>query len=184
MAMLALTAGLLGSAGNAKADPRSGAAVFGGIAVHQGYVKTAGGRASGFLSSGLDAGAEVQQVLGREWSVAGFAQTSAESVAGDAARTYSLASHGILGGEARYWEGAKYVGVHLGAYSEALAAKSGSGAKDTQAVGWGLGLSWGWEGDSGWFAAGQLDLAEVAYTNAVHTLTGIRAHVGYRWKRE
>lgn len=177
-------ANLLGTGGAALAEPHSGPGVFGGLAAHQGEVKLATGGTSGFLSSGLEGGAEYQQVVSRDWSLVGFAQTSAETVAGDAGKSYALASHTIAGAEARYWEGPKYVGLHLGGYAEALAAKSKAGAKDTQAYGWGLGLSWGWEGDGGWFAAGQLDLAEVAYSNATHALTGIRVHLGYRWRRE
>ncbi len=167
----------------ALADPHTGVGLFGGLAVHKGNVQLADGEVFGFTSSGPDAGIEYQRVLTPELSLAGFAEGSLERVDGDASQFYGGASHGVLGIQLRYWEGAKWVGAHVGAYSEALAAKSGSGATDTQASGWGGGLAGGWEGDSGWLVMGRVDLAQVAYTNAVHGLTGIRLIVGYRWRQ-
>jgi hypothetical protein len=178
--VLAALAVVLAMPGAASADPHAGVGVFAGLAAHNGDVALANGGASGFLSAGLDLGGEYQWVLSREFTLAALAQTSAESVSGDAAKTYTFATHNILAPELRYWNGAKFVAIHAGAYAEALTDKSG---KLTQATGWGLGLAGGWEGEAGWFWEAQLDLAQVAYVNAVHGLTGARVHVGYRWGR-
>jgi len=180
--LLAALAGFLPAL--AGAEPQAGFGVLGGLAEHYGQVQLKDGGYSGFASNGLSAGAEYQWLLRPDWTLVGFAQASVESVSGAAADLYVSTSHPFAGIEVRYWDGAKFVGAHAGAFSELLTAKSGAGTSDTQANGMALGVVGGWEGSRGWFAVGQADLAEVAFRNAVHGLTGLRIGLGYRWRRE
>ena len=189
MAGTLLAASLLGAAALlgptlARADPHSGLGLMGGFVAHKGNVQVADGEVFGFTSSGLDAGVEYQRVLTPEFSLVGFAAGSLESVGGDASQLYSTAGHGYLGVQLRYWEGGKFVGAQVGAYSEVLLPKPGAGATQTQASGWGVGVAGGFENGNGWFLAGQVDLAQVAYTNAVHGLTGVRLNIGYRFRQD
>jgi hypothetical protein len=167
-----------------RADPQQGPALIGGVAIHKGDVVVANSQVTDFVSGGLSVGVEYQWVLSPEFTWATYGQTSVEAIDGSAAKSYEATFHNALGAEFRYWEGSKYVGVHGAAYQEAMLAKSGTGAKNTQAPGWALGLTGGWEGNSGWLVTLQVDLAQVTYTNAVHGLTGIRAGIGYRWKQQ
>jgi hypothetical protein len=167
----------------AQCEPMKGFGAFVGLASHSGSVDYNSGGSSSFKSSGLSLGVDYQFPLNQTLSINPFLMSSSESVGGDAGESYTSTGHGILGVELRYWAERFFVGAHIGNYSEVLIATSGSGASDTSASAIGFGVTGGWQNDDGVFVAAQVDRADFKYSNATHDTTGLRLHIGYRWKQ-
>lgn len=174
---------LLGASAQALAEqPANGLGAFGGISSHS---MSQSGTNMDYSSSGLSLGIDYQFGLADSFSLNPFLMSAGESVSGGITNT--TAGHAILGVEGRYWIDKEYfLGAHIGSYSEAL--QSNSSNVSTSASGGGAGLTAGWENNSkdgkfdGIFVAAQIDNAKIRYNNSDVGLTGLRLHIGYRWK--
>jgi hypothetical protein len=183
MARFALIATLvLFSAGSAWAEPKNGFGLFGGFASHSAegtFLPAFGGTSFSYSSSGLSGGVDYQFAISPSLSINPFLVSSAEGTSGDLLAD-TTAGHGIFGVGLRYWPGDVFFGAHVGSYSEAL---TGSGrSSTTSASGTGVGFSVGWESPDGLMMFGQYDTFSVSYSDADVDLTGLRLHIGYRWK--
>lgn len=177
---------LLGVATQVQAEqPGNGFGLFAGISSHSMHPEPQVGTAPDYSSSGVSLGIDYQFGLGESFSLNPFLMSAGERVSGGI--TDSTSGHGILGIEARYWLNNEYfLGAHIGSYSEVL--QSNSSNVSTSASGGGFGVTAGWENNSrdstfgGMFVALQLDKAKIRYDNADVGLSGLRLHIGYRWK--
>lgn len=175
---------LLGASAQAQAErPANGLGLFGGLASHT--MSPQNSAAADYSSSGVSLGLDYQFGLVDSFSLNPFLISAGERVSGGISN--ATAGHAILGIEGRYWINSEYfLGAHVGSYSEVLQANSSN--VSTSASGGGLGLTAGWENDSkasafdGMFVAIQLDKAKIRYDNTDVQLSGLRLHVGYRWK--
>lgn len=164
--------------GIALAEPKSGFSLNAGLASH---TMTPPGGGTSYSSSGLSLGLDYQIALAKHFSLNPFLMTSAESrsVSG----VNASVGHGILGLQLRYWAGNMFFGGHVGSYSEAQTVTVGSVSVTTSGSGGGAGLVAGWENpNGGFYAMGQLDSANIQYSNSEVNLAGFRLSLGYRWK--
>lgn len=174
---------LLAASPQAQAEqPANGFALFGGLSSHAMYPQNTG---ADYASSGASLGIDYQFGLADSFSLNPFLMSAGERVSGGISG--ATAGHGILGVEARYWINNEYfLGGHIGSYSEIL--QSNSSNVSTSASGGGLGLTVGWENNArssafdGIFVALQADKAKIRYDNTDVRLSGLRLHIGYRWK--
>ena len=166
----------------AEARPESGFGLFGGFASHSAdgtfTIPPFTGINFSYSSSGLSIGIDYQIAMGENISFSPFLVSSSEGTSGDLASGVD-AGHGILGIQLRYWMEDLFLGGHFGNYSEVL---SGGPGGDNSASGFGFGFIVGLEQESGLFFSGQYDTFTVNYSDADVDLTGIRLHIGYRWK--
>jgi hypothetical protein len=175
---------LLGTSAQAQAEqPANGFGLFGGISSHS--MTPQNSAAADYSSSGVSLGIDYQFGLADSFSLNPFLMSAGERVSGGISDATS--GHGILGVEGRYWINSEYfLGAHVGSYSEVL--QSNSSNVSTSASGGGFGLTVGWENNSrtsafgGIFVALQVDKAKIHYDNADVGLSGLRMHIGYRWK--
>lgn len=163
-------------------QPANGFGLFGGVSSHSMSPSNA---SADYSSSGLSLGIDYQFGLTDSFSLNPFLMSAGENVSGGI--TNSTAGHGILGVEGRYWINSEYfLGAHIGSYSEVL--QSNSSNVSTSASGGGLGLTAGWENNSkggnfdGVFVVLQVDKAKIRYDGNDVGLSGLRLHIGYRWK--
>lgn len=163
-------------------QPANGFGLYGGVSSHS---MTPSGATADYSSSGLSLGIDYQFGLADSFSLNPFLMSAGEKVSGSI--TDSTAGHGILGVEGRYWISSEYfLGAHIGSYSEVL--QSNSSNVSSSASGGGYGLTAGWENGSkgssfdGIFVALQLDKAKIRYDGSDVNLSGLRLHIGYRWK--
>lgn len=171
----------LAATGAARAEPKNGFGLNGGLASHGSdvtfYPAFGGGTAKG-TSSGLSIGIDYQFAINPSFSINPFLMSSGESGGGDWASGATL-GHGILGLQLRYWVGDAFIGGHVGSYSEVVSVNGTS----TSANGTGVGAVIGWENPTGGlYLMGQIDSAKLDYDDAEVDLTGVRLSVGYRWK--
>lgn len=164
--------------GSAHAEAKNGFGLNGGVATHHMTDPIFGN----YQSTGLSIGLDYQFAVSENFSINPFLMSSGESTSG-AVLSGTIAGHGILGLQLRYWIGDMFIGGHLASYSEALSNTTGNTTISTSAHGGGAGLVAGWENpNGGMFVMGQLDSAKLQYTGSTTKLSGFRLSIGYRWK--
>lgn len=162
--------------GLAQANPQNGFGLNAGLSSSN---MTPQNGSSTYSSSGLSLGADYQFALSDQLSLSPFLMTSGES---SSVSNVSV-GHGILGLQLRYWVGNMFFGGHLASYSEVQTLTIGAVTVSTSGAGGGAGLVAGWENpNGGFFAMGQLDSANIHFSNSDTKLSGFRLSVGYRWK--
>ena len=179
-ALVALTV-MLVPAGSAWADAKSGFGLGGGFASHTG--KDSDGFE--YSSAGLSIVLDYQIALGDSFSINPMLESSGEKVSPkDSTVTCSncTVGHGILALEARVWVNNVFFGVHGGRYTEVRTVTVGPLSASITGSGSGGGAVIGYEADGGVFVALQGDSANITFDTFTTKLTGVRLHVGYRWK--
>lgn len=166
------------SAGSAQAEPKNGFALDAGLTSHRMTNPVTGN----YQSTGVSLGLDYQFAVSDSLSLNPFLMTSGETVSGSVAAG-TMAGHGMLGLQLRYWIDNAFIGAHLAGYSEVLSNTTGNVTTSTSAHGGGLGLTAGWEKpDGGLFVVGQLDSANLKYPTSTSKMSGFRLSMGYRWK--
>ncbi len=186
---------LLIAAGNAFAAPESGFGLNAGMTSNRmSGTASPAGTAYSYSSSGLSVGMDYQFALSDSFSINPiFMISSGESLTStlqagtmfSGAQPPDSAGHGIFGLQLRYWIDDFFIGGHVGSYAEFLSSTNSNTNTSTTTVGEGIGrgLVLGWAPSSSkWFLMGQIDTANIGYTNANVKLTGTRVSIGYRWK--
>jgi len=169
--------------GHAEAEsPANGFGLFGGVVRYSMTAKSiVDGSSYDSSGVGVTLGLDYQFSLNDNISINPFAMSTSENPSGHlAGYNVDRVGHGILGVQGRYWmQDQIFIGADIGLYSE------GYNIRDdyTRASGDGYGLAVGWESKiSGLIASVRYDRATVGYSNVDVELSGIRLHVGYRWK--
>ena len=179
-----LLTGLLIYSGSTFAAPENGFGLYGGFASHSSDGVITAGAPTGtefeFSSSGLSIGIDYQFALGDSFSISPFLVSSSESFTDETGIFVENdgGSHGIIGVQFRLWFEDVFVGAHVGNYSEVIRFST----SDVTSDGPGFGVIAGWEGERGLFFSAQYDQASLEASDADIDLTGIRLHIGYRWK--
>jgi hypothetical protein len=172
----------------ALAEPKSGFGLsVGGTSNNMSGTTIPGGVAYSYSSSGLSVGMDYQFAVSKSFSINPLLMSSGEDAIGTTLQTGTVAGHGFLGLQLRYWLDNFFIGGHVGKYVELLSVATtvngSTTTTDTVGSGSGRGIVIGWEPSSSkWFVMGQVDSASISYLSADVKQTGARISVGYRWK--
>jgi hypothetical protein len=168
--VLALLAVLPGQA--ARAEPRNGFGLAGGLTAHRARYTFADGSFVPYTSAGLSLGGDAQFAVDERWSLNPYLLLSLERNSGDLAGTIG---NGAAGFEVRRWRGPLFLGLRAGYYVQLLSTTRAT----STAYGPGLGVSFGGESAEGLTWGAALDVLRLGTFVATHV--GLRLHVGWRW---
>ncbi len=152
------------------------AATDNGFAVYVGGVHSNDSDISGYgTGKGFALGVDAQFVVSDDWSLNPYLLLSSETTN----QTYDVVN-GEGGLQARYWIGSWFLGPQF-LFHDTLLKQSGTVGQSL--YGPAVGLTFGWEGKSGWSVVLEANTLESGTTQAVpkNDRSDVLLLVGYRW---